>query len=137
MTASGPFAMGPALAGNSTRRTIPQSNFTPVPIPGSGPSFGTSVIRSAAPSLKRQPERDREATIKAEEETYSEPDEGVEIIDMGDIRQMDWMAPDSLQKERHHKKVKKEEPSEIAGLSLFYSIPRATSKSSLISNRRN
>ena len=50
--------------------------------------------------------------MKAEEEEYSDPDEGVEIVDMDNVRQMDWMAPESLRKERKDakpRKVKKEE----------------------------
>jgi len=38
----------------------------------------------------------------------------VEIVDMEDVRQMDWMAPESLRKEWQQKKVKKEEPSQVA-----------------------
>lgn len=124
MTASGPFAMGPALAGNNVRRATPRSNFAPVPIPGSGPSLGSSLIRGAAPSLKREIEsKSKEAArndIVEDEEVYSDPDEGVEIVDMEDVRQMDWMAPESLRKERSHKKVKKEEASDAAGRLPFY-----------------
>ncbi|KAJ7634160.1 RNA polymerase III RPC4-domain-containing protein [Mycena polygramma] len=93
MTASGPFAMGPAMSGNNARRSVPRSNFA-IPNP--------SVDRSSLG-----------AGLSQEEEVYSEPDEGVEIVDMEDVRQMDWMAPESLRKERRHaKKVKKEEPTE-------------------------
>lgn len=52
-------------------------------------------------------------TAKTEDEEYSDPDEGVEIIDMENVHRMDWMAPDSIKKERKNsqKKVKKEENS--------------------------
>ncbi|KAF8074814.1 RNA polymerase III RPC4-domain-containing protein [Lyophyllum atratum] len=116
MTASGPFAMGPALAGNTTaRRSVPRSNFAPVPIPGSAPPLGSSLVRGAAPTLKREGRQaDKDGKDDEEAEVYSDPDEGVEIIDMEDVRQMDWMAPESLRKERQQKKVKKEEPSQAA-----------------------
>lgn len=114
MTASGPFAMGPALAGTSARRSAPRSNFTPiVPLgPGNATALGAGLSGAAAPSLKR--EKETVAPI-IDEDDYSDPDEGVEIIDMENVRQMDWMAPESLRKERKEKKkkiqVKFEDPS--------------------------
>ncbi|TFY53925.1 hypothetical protein EVJ58_g9171 [Rhodofomes roseus] len=99
MTASGPFAMGPTLAGTSARRSAPRSNFAPA-----------------------VPQRPREPRVKVEdedEEAYSDPDEGVEIVDMEKIRDMDWMAPESLAREREAKKrvkgttVKKENPEKV------------------------
>ena len=124
MTASGPFAMGPALAGNNARRSVPRSNFAPI-MSGSkpGPTPAVSLTQSVVPSLKS------EAGVRAkgkgkeimetpgDEEVYSEPDEGVEIVDMENVRQMDWMAPESLQKERHSKKFKKEGHSDSTGTS--------------------
>ena len=56
-----------------------------------------------------------------EEETYSEPDEGVEIVDMENVRAMDWMAPESLRKERKtdkKKKIKLEEAEKKKGEQL-------------------
>ncbi|KAJ7801872.1 RNA polymerase III RPC4-domain-containing protein [Mycena olivaceomarginata] len=91
LTASGPFAMGPAMSGNNARRSVPRSNFA-IPTPGTDRS-----------SLGAGPHAHND--LKGEdEEVYSEPDEGVEIIDMEDVRQMDWMAPE--------RKVKKEEPAD-------------------------
>ncbi|KAG6864643.1 hypothetical protein C0991_008124 [Blastosporella zonata] len=105
--------MGPALAGNTAaRRAAPRSNFAPVPIPGSGPSLGSSLVKGAAPTLKRE---GGEAKEEDEAEVYSDPDEGVEIVDMENVRQMDWMAPESLQKEKQRKKVKKEEAPRNGG----------------------
>ena len=55
-----------------------------------------------------------------DEEAYSDPDEGVEIVDMERIREMDWMAPESLAREREAKKkskgtkVKKEDAEKVA-----------------------
>lgn len=104
MTASGPFAMGPALAGTSTRRAAPRSNFAPVGTPGSldPVNLGAGLTQTTAPSLKKGRDKEREgeaARVKKEEEAYSDPDEGVEIVDMENVRQMDWMAPESLRKE--------------------------------------
>lgn len=125
MVASGPFAMGPALAGTSARRTAPRSNFTPIALQGPGGTtrLGAGLTKSAAPSLgvKRESgqENDLGGTAEGrrkvesdEEEAYSEPDEGVEIIDMDNVRTMDWMAPESLKKDKSlskKKKTKKEE----------------------------
>ncbi|KAJ7126531.1 RNA polymerase III RPC4-domain-containing protein [Mycena crocata] len=115
MTASGPFAMGPAMAGNNARRSIPRSNFA-IPTPTTDrASLGAGLTRMSAPAIKRENDlkgKEKDKPSEEDEEVYSEPDEGVEIIDMEDVRQMDWMAPESLRKERRHakKKVKKEEP---------------------------
>ena len=110
MTASGPFAMGPALAGTSARRTAPRSNFAPVAPPGGSGSakLGAGLTQTTAPSLKKEREREAEAARvkKEEEEAYSDPDEGVEIVDMENVREMDWMAPESLRKEREAGKKK-------------------------------
>ncbi|KAG5637748.1 hypothetical protein H0H81_003386 [Sphagnurus paluster] len=84
-------------------------------MPGSGASLGSSLVRGAAPTLKREGDwtaKDRDDEDEAE--MYSDPDEGVEIVDMEDVRRMDWMAPESLRKEKHHKKLKREEPSQSA-----------------------
>ncbi|KAI0372815.1 hypothetical protein BV20DRAFT_1014934 [Pilatotrama ljubarskyi] len=118
MTASGPFAMGPALAGTSARRSAPRSNFAPIVPqgPGGAAKLGVGLTQTTAPTLKR--EKDKEGGVKpdreVDDEVYSDPDEGVEIIDMENVRQMDWMAPESLRKERDAgrkkgPKVKKEE----------------------------
>jgi DNA-directed RNA polymerase III subunit RPC4 len=122
MTASGPFAMGPALAGSNARRSVPRSNFAPI-MPPSGPSssLGSNLTRTAAPSLKQDVDskgkgKENVGRPEEEEEVYSDPDEGVEIVDMEDVRKMDWMAPESLRKERHVRKVKKEESSDDTGL---------------------
>lgn len=108
MTASGPFAMGPTLAGTSARRTAPRSNFAPIVPQGPGGTahLGAGLTLTTAPSLKR--ERGREpAPADDDVEAYSDPDEGVEIVDMDHIKQMDWMAPESLGKEKEGGKRKK------------------------------
>lgn len=103
MTASGPFAMGPTLAGSS--RSAPRSNFAPA-APVSRTSLKNEVGNTDV-NIKNGP-------VKTEDgEYYSDPDEGVEIVDMEDVHQLDWMAPDSIRKERQisQKKVKKEAQS--------------------------
>jgi len=118
--------MGPALAGTSARRSVPRSNFAPiVPLgPGNAAALGAGLSGAAGPSLRREketlaPHAPIEKDIKRsdDEDVYSDPDEGVEIIDMENVRQMDWMAPESLRKERKERKkkkivqVKQEDPS--------------------------
>ena len=127
MTASGPFAMGPTLAGSSARRTAPRANFTPVVPqgPGAAQRLGAGLSQTAAPALgvKREPNdlgslakgKGKGKTSDEDEgEVYSDPDEGVEILDMENVRMMDWMAPESLKKEKQTaKKVKKEEKAKV------------------------
>ena len=106
MTASGPFAMGPALAGTSARRTAPRSNFTPIMPPAPGVKLGQGLTNTTAPSLKKEPndlsglQKGKVKQEEDEEEVYSDADEGVEIVDMEKVRTMDWMAPESLRKEK-------------------------------------
>ena len=110
MTASGPFAMGPTLAGSSIRRSAPRSNFAPTaPVSRTSTSFGNNTDDNI-----------KNRIVKAEDgEYYSDPDEGVEIVDMENVHQLDWMAPDSIKKERQksQKTVKKEVQS-AQGLGL-------------------
>jgi DNA-directed RNA polymerase III subunit RPC4 len=124
MTASGPFAMGPSLAGSrSIHRSTHRSNFTtPAQVSRTSTSFGDNLSSSALPSVKKEvgnTDNDvKSSTVKTENgEYYSDPDEGVEIVDMEDVHELDWMAPDSIRKEcqKSQKKVKKEAPS------VFYS----------------
>jgi DNA-directed RNA polymerase III subunit RPC4 len=108
MTASGPFAMGPALF-NSSGRAAPRANAV-MPPSGAAGSHGASLSGSAAPTIKRENDlKGKQAEVQREEDDYSDPDEGVEIIDLHDVRQMDWMAPESLKREQ--KRVKKEDPN--------------------------
>ncbi|KAK7030754.1 RNA polymerase III RPC4-domain-containing protein [Favolaschia claudopus] len=116
MTASGPFAMGPAMSGNNARRSVPRSNFTSAAPTTDKASLGAGLVR--VPVIKKDNDskgKEKEKPPEQDEEVYSEPDEGVEIIDMEDVRQMDWMAPESLRKERRHakRKVKKEEAVDV------------------------
>ncbi|KAH6916232.1 RNA polymerase III RPC4-domain-containing protein [Coprinopsis sp. MPI-PUGE-AT-0042] len=125
MTASGPFALGPTMAGGSSasssayasRKSTPRSNFAITP--GGGGSSGSAGLSGAPPVLKKDAVGEgvdakgkgkAKGGAKTEDESdvevYSDPDEGVEIIDMEDVRGMDWMAPESLKKEKLAKKKK-------------------------------
>lgn len=116
MTASGPFAMGPSQSGSS-RQVIPQSNFistTKIGAATSGPS--SNLLQTLPLSLQKEFSPGK---VKVEdEEEYSDPDEGVEIVDMDLVRQMDWMAPEVLQKERQNtqRKINKEENVNETGI---------------------
>lgn len=116
MTASGPFAMGPALAGGSGSRRVPRSNFAPIGLGGpGGASLGQGLDGGATHSMNKDKGKGRTADmqIKVKEENeedaevYSDPDEGVEIVDMDEVKTMDWMAPDSLRRDRQNAKKKK------------------------------
>lgn len=126
MIASGPFAMGPALAGNNAKRSTPRSNFAPsVPLDGQSSNGGANLSETGPPSLNKTT---RSGPVKIEDdEVYSDPDEGVEIIDMEKVRQMDWMAPESLRKERQTVKkavVEKEEQVDDRGTFFLIFRPR-------------
>ena len=116
MKASGPFAMGPSLVG-SGRRPAPRSNFIPtMPSgPSKGGTLGSGLTKTTAPTLgvKREPNSEGGPKAENDEEVYSEPDDGVEIVDMQDIRKMDWMAPETLNRESEYKrKVKPKKKDE-------------------------
>lgn len=99
MLASGPFALGPAVSGSSGRRIVPRSNFGPPSFLGSKP---------AGPSEEKKSMTKREPSDEDDKELYSDPDDAnVEIVDIGDVRQLDWMAPENLRKEKVQKKDKK------------------------------
>ncbi|KAI0704293.1 RNA polymerase III RPC4-domain-containing protein [Cytidiella melzeri] len=115
MTASGPFALGPAMMGMSgTRRTVPRSNFAPT-MPGGvsrGP-MGGGLSNASAPwvGIKREANelslpKQETGVLDDDGEAYSDPEEGVEIVDMENVRGMDWMAPESLRKDKIKRKGK-------------------------------
>ncbi|QRV89027.1 DNA-directed RNA polymerase III subunit C4 [Ceratobasidium sp. AG-Ba] len=97
MVASGPFALGPAA--NSTRRPTRISAVSaPPPGHGGAPPPGGGLTDTAAPTLEhgsRKLQKKRVGLEAAEKEQYSD-DEGVEVVDMDDVNELDWMAPDSL-----------------------------------------
>jgi len=116
MTASGPFAMGPSLAGAGGRRSAPRSNFAPTPFGGPSDKLGSGLTQSSAPSLKREKEaNDLKGGPQDEDdaEVYSEPDEGVQIVDMDDVRKMDWMAPETLLRDTTEDKKRKKKAAKI------------------------
>ena len=107
MVASGPFALGPTASGHASQRQgrgAPRSNFAPiVPVGTPSSSFlGAGLTKSTAPSLKPEEGNSKILDVDA----YSDPDDGVEIIDIDDVRRMDWMAPESLRKEKPKSKRK-------------------------------
>ncbi|TFY75021.1 hypothetical protein EWM64_g8990, partial [Hericium alpestre] len=81
-------------------------------------AHGAGLTKSAPPMLKREREAGGTSAKKEAEdevEVYSDPDEGVEIVDLDNVREMDWNAPESLRRERAKdrkakRKVKTEEP---------------------------
>lgn len=103
MTASGPFAMGPSQAGSSTDRL---STFAAVD--SVDPSrLNPGLSQTGPPSLGKESKRGKEKETKVEDdEVYSDPDDGVEILDMDQVQKIDWMAPDVLRKERRSGETK-------------------------------
>jgi DNA-directed RNA polymerase III subunit RPC4 len=112
MTASGPFAMGPSQAGSSAWRSGPR--VSTIPTAPRGPpdpaALGANLTKTAAPALKKE-ERAGGPRVHVDEdddvEVYSDPDEGVEIVDMKNVHTMDWMAPESLKWESSRERSKK------------------------------
>jgi DNA-directed RNA polymerase III subunit RPC4 len=99
MIASGPFAMGPAAAASSGRRGpfVPNSYGRLAASEQSEPG----LTGGSAPALPRN----RDALAMEEDvEVYSD---GEEVVDLGDVKFLDVMAPDVLKKERRKEKKKK------------------------------
>jgi DNA-directed RNA polymerase III subunit RPC4 len=108
MTASGPFAMGPSKAGLSAWHGGPRVSAMPAAPrgpPTDAAALGANLTKSPAPTLKEHAER--RVHIDEDAEAYSDPDEGVEIVDMRNVHAMDWMAPESLKWESKREKTKK------------------------------
>jgi DNA-directed RNA polymerase III subunit RPC4 len=74
--------------------------------PSKGGELGSGLTQTTAPTLgEKKGTMSGEGTkAESEEEAYSEPDEGVEIVDINDVRKMDWMAPETLKRESEYKK---------------------------------
>ncbi|KAI0272483.1 RNA polymerase III RPC4-domain-containing protein [Gloeopeniophorella convolvens] len=111
-----------AEAGASGWRSAPRVTAAPIVPrgPGGAAALGANLTKSAAPTLKKE-HSERGVEVEDDVEVYSDPDEGVEIVDMKNVHTMDWMAPESLRwegkRERKKKKaakVKKEEEDEPA-----------------------
>ena len=109
MTASGPFAMGPSQAGSSAWRSGPR--VSTIPAAPRGPpdpvALGANLTKTAAPALKKEERLEPRVHVEENAEVYSDPDEGVEIVDMRDVHTMDWMAPESLKSESARERSKK------------------------------
>jgi len=106
MIASGPFAMGPAAAASSGRRGpfVPNSSGRLAASERSELGF----TGGSAPALPRN----RDALAMEEDvEVYSD---GEEVVDLGDVKFLDPMAPDALKKERRKEKKKKVQVKEDA-----------------------
>lgn len=46
---------------------------------------------------------------------YSDPDEGVEIVDIEDVKRMDWMAPETLRRVKDKPKKKSAKTADDKG----------------------
>ena len=73
--------------------------------PTDAAGLGANLTKTPAPTLKERVER--RVHIDEDVEVYSDPDEGVEIVDMRNVHAMDWMAPESLKCESKREKTKK------------------------------
>ncbi|KAG7444279.1 uncharacterized protein BT62DRAFT_933942 [Guyanagaster necrorhizus] len=109
MTASGPFALGPAMSGNTATRRRPVF----IAVPSTRPST-SSLSSTPAPRIKSEG-KDKDNAPEDDEASYSDPDEGVEIIDMENVKNMDWMAPESLKRAKAtvNRPKKEEQQSEV------------------------
>lgn len=118
--------MGPSQAGRSTDHGKLASGFSAM-----GPSpAGRATAHATAHGKGKE--------VKVEdEELYSDPDEGVEIVDMDQIQKMDWMAPDILRKVRRSNNAKtKQEGLDHIGMPL-HSLLLCTISLSGAFNRRS
>ena len=62
---------------------------------------------------KREEDRDGGKVEDEDEQVYSDQEDGVEIVDIEKVRLMDWMAPESLRKEKKPSKKKKVKAEEV------------------------
>lgn len=115
MTASGPFAMGPSGASASSSRGAPRAPIAPIAprVPGAN-APEANLTQSAAPTLKKEP-RPRsvlDRQLEEDVEIYSDQEGDVEVIDIQGVRNLDYMAPEPVRKEKEKQKRKvKREPS--------------------------
>jgi DNA-directed RNA polymerase III subunit RPC4 len=109
MTAGGPFSLGPALMSSASRQSTVRTSLA---LAGTSPAPGITATPIAAPPLKGE-EPERCIYSDGDEEPFSEPDEGVEIVDLHAVRKLDWMAPESLRRGlKEDQKAKHENGSE-------------------------
>lgn len=94
MTASGPFALGPGEG--SGRRSAPSMRIV------YGASDPPAIGTSSRTELHARSRLGGSNGLKSEEEDreqYSDPDEpNMEIVDLSDVKALDWMAPDTLRR---------------------------------------
>jgi DNA-directed RNA polymerase III subunit RPC4 len=99
MTASGPFAMGPSAMSGSlpSRNVLHTSTATAASTGPSTSKIASELSNTTPPKLHAS----KYLTNEGEEvyhEAYSDPEDGVEIIDMNLIKDIDWSAPDVLKR---------------------------------------
>ena len=110
--------MGPSLAGSSAWRSGQRVSTAPTAPrgPPDPAALGANLTKTAAPALKKEERVESHVHVDDDAEVYSDPDEGVEIVDMRNVHTMDWMAPESLKsesaRERSKKRVAKVEKEE-------------------------
>jgi DNA-directed RNA polymerase III subunit RPC4 len=100
--------MGPSKAGSSAWHGGPRVSAmatAPRGPPTDSAALGANLTKTPAPTLKERVER--RVDIDEDAEVYSDPDEGVDIVDMRNVHAMDWMAPESLKWESKREKTKK------------------------------
>jgi DNA-directed RNA polymerase III subunit RPC4 len=98
MIASGPFAMGPAAASSGRRGPFVPNSYGRL---AASEQSEPGLTGGSAPALPRN----RDALAMEEDvEVYSD---GEEVVDLGDVKFLDVMAPDVLKKERRKEKKKK------------------------------
>ncbi|KAH7094028.1 hypothetical protein BKA62DRAFT_52250 [Auriculariales sp. MPI-PUGE-AT-0066] len=117
MMASGPFAMGPAPAAGRSRG----------PTVRAGPSLAATAQSALVPQLPAIPTIKHERRLDQEdedEEAYSDPDPGVEIVDLADVRRMDYNAPETIRKESKIRPRIKFEDDNVEYLGSGVSIPQ-------------
>lgn len=104
MVATGPFAQG---TGALSRADRSRSSGTR----GAGPSWAGAPPGVSSGVVKPEGGRYRNPDEFKEKETYSEDEEGVEIVDMDEVHMLDELAPRALPrlKEKAKKAAKKEE----------------------------
>jgi len=102
--------MGPTQAGSSSWLSGPRISATTSTVPRGATdaaALGANLSKTAAPTLKKERAEQRRVHVDEDAEVYSDPDEGVEIVDMRDVHAMDWMAPESLKVESARDETKK------------------------------
>lgn len=113
MTASGPFAMGPsAMSGPSSSKSALRSG-NAITAPSGSNQLASELTNTGAPKLHTHKAKVKVEEEDAYQEIYSEPEEeGVEIVDMNQVKAMDWSAPDVLNRGTNRTKVKIEKKHE-------------------------